>query len=86
VVLNHTFESLQAAFEQYGRTPGLDPERLVEEIAESAQALLIPTDRAPLFALGRSEGDSAGATPPPLEAAGRHDAGRYRGAARIVRS
>jgi hypothetical protein len=32
-----SFDALEAAFEQYGQTPGLDPMRLVDEIAESAQ-------------------------------------------------
>jgi hypothetical protein len=32
-----SFEALAAAFEQYGNAPGLDPLRLIEEIAESAQ-------------------------------------------------
>ena len=32
-----SFEALQAAFEQYENAPGLDPLRLIEEIAESAQ-------------------------------------------------
>jgi hypothetical protein len=32
-----SFEALESAFDEYGQAPGLDAERVIDEIAESAQ-------------------------------------------------